>query len=290
MKSPAPSSPRSGCAQRAERLDRPRAPGRRGRRWAGRRPGTGPRSSACSRSPWSCQPVHRDGVHARARTPARGPCPSPSPGTSRRRRHARRSLGGRCPAGRRRRCRCSRRTFTVRLPSCDRLAQRGQQPLRDRGRAPSHRYPRGGRRTRRRRGAPRRRPGGPATGCAAATTVSSSSPAPWPSVSLTVLKSSRSRNRRLRRRAALGPQPTLLQPLDEPAAVGQAGQRVVRRLEAELQLELAAGMRRRRRAPARRARAATSTSTASRIAPAATTGIAGSCRARLDEQDERARR
>ena len=73
----------------------------------------------------------------------------------------------------------------------------------------------------------------------AATAMSNASPAAWPRLSLTVLKSSRSR-----KRAATEPVPVRvgerrLGRLDETAAVGQAGQRIVEGLEAELCLQRA---------------------------------------------------
>ena len=123
----------------------------------------------------------------------------------------------------------------------DRLDQPCQQPLRDGHRVGLVReVGAAGRRTRHRPAGRRRpRPAG-RSGGARRPRSACSSPAAWPRLSLTVLKSSRSRNR-----AATEPVPTLaverlLGGLDEPAAVGQPGQRVVERLVAQLRLESAA--------------------------------------------------
>ena len=70
-----------------------------------------------------------------------------------------------------------------------------------------------------------------------ATAISSSSPTAWPSVSLTVLKSSRSTNSTATEGS--GSRERLLDPVDEQRAVGQVGERVVEGLVLELALELA---------------------------------------------------
>ena len=112
---------------------------------------------------------------------------------------------------------------------------------------------RSGRRCRRRARAPSRR---------RATSTSTSSPAAWPSESLIVLKSSRSRNstRERRRPLAAGAGERLADALDEQRAVGEPGDRVVERLVGELGLERLAlgdvagverGCRRRARSPVR---------------------------------------
>ena len=60
------------------------------------------------------------------------------------------------------------------------------------------------------------------------------SPAPWPSVSLTTLKPSRSRNSTATAGAAPRAGAGRRQPVAEQRAVGQAGQRVVQRARIEL--------------------------------------------------------
>ena len=73
-------------------------------------------------------------------------------------------------------------------------------------------------------------------GCARRPRISSSSPASWPSVSLTVLKSSRSRNSTATLLAA--PRQGVRQPVAEEGPVGEPGERVVERLPLELVLQL----------------------------------------------------
>ena len=93
------------------------------------------------------------------------------------------------------------------------------------------------RRTRRRRAARRGRRPCSAPSRRPATASSSSSPIEWPSESLIVLKSSRSRKRTASSRRPERQQ--LAEPVAEQRAVGQAGQRVVEGLVLEAALQLA---------------------------------------------------
>ena len=145
------------------------------------------------RSASSSSRLEGRGVHARARRARSGRLPSALAGyiaTS-----ASRSSSS-APLGARWRCRCSRRPPTSLAADARTAAQRREQPLGDRhGLGAVRRRPRAGRRT-------RRRPGGRAVSAGAQQraqparrrAISSSSPAAWPSLSLTALKSSRSRN------------------------------------------------------------------------------------------------
>ena len=155
----------------------------------------------------------------------------------------------------------------------DRRLERREEPLR----RPSTRERRrpgcrgAGRRTRRRRAAPRGPSRAAPSRIRSATVTSSSSPAAWPRLSLTVLKSSRSR-----KRAATDPGrgpsgQRRLGLLDEPAPIGEAGQRVVERLVAELRLERPGARRRRGPAGRRARRGGASTSSDRRAVPAAMT-------------------
>ena len=111
-----------------------------------------------------------------------------------------------------------------------RRPQLARQPLGHRQRPLEvGRVARSGSRTRRRRGGRRGRRPGPMPRCRSVTACSSASPAAWPSVSLTTLKSSRSMNRTAVIVSAV-PQGTVVEDALEAdlehAAVGGAGQRV----------------------------------------------------------------
>ena len=152
---------------------------------------------------------------------ARGPAPRSARGGRRspRASSARRPRPGRLPGrlgactSRRRRCAAARRPGSIpsrptAMPMLaadrDLLALDRERDLRARRRSGSQRRargssvgarPRGGSRTRRRPGGPRGRRPGRTPRSRSATATSSRSPAAWPSVSLTILKSSRSRKR-----------------------------------------------------------------------------------------------
>ena len=124
---------------------------------------------------------------------------------------------------------------------CDRNGslQRGEDALGDVGTlVVVGRGPRAARRTRRRPAAPRCRRRGGTRASRSATATSSSSPAAWPRLSLTVLKSSRSRNSTASWRRGGPRAPRACSTRSRNSAwFGEPGQRVVERLVGELALE-----------------------------------------------------
>ena len=202
-----------------------------------------------------------------------GPCPAPWPGTSRRRRRrAGRRRGASRPS--RRRCRCSRRPRPCTPATSIGSLSAAEQPLGDRrSRTPRRGYRSAGRRTRRHRAAPRdpfaqvvAQPRGDrdqqlVAGGVAEAVVDR----------LEVVEVEEQRGHRAR--AAARPARAASAALDEPAAVGQAGQRVVEGLEARAVPRARGAWRRRARAsrrdrPAGPGRAATAARSRPRRPPA----------------------
>ena len=235
MKSPGMTRPRSPSCQRIERLDADDRAGRRGRRAAGSAARTRSRSTARRRRP----AIERRAI---ASPPSRGVelvrrrGRPPWPGTSR----CRRASAG-WPRRR-------RRPGWMLMPTLRRAVDLGAGELERRRRArraacsatrASRRCRRRRRRAGRSRSARRIRNSSPpwrATMSRAADglaqprrdLVRSSSPAAWPRLSLTSLKSSRStKSTATPRPVALGPRERDVEVLAEHGAVGQAGERVV---------------------------------------------------------------
>ena len=118
-------------------------------------------------------------------------------------------------------------------------AHRGGQPLDQHRLCPSGpAHPRSGWRTRRRPAGPRCRPPGRRRWNRSAAAISSRSPSAWPRLSLTFLKSSRSRNSTVIGRPCAARQgQRVAHPVAEQRPVGQPGQRVVEGLVGELLLQ-----------------------------------------------------
>ena len=248
MKSAGRSAGRARVLPADERLDARRWPRRSARRSAGSGAGTrrarrrrAARASSAARSLTARRACS-------ARRPRSGPCPACLAlyiATS-----ASRSSSSRASARRRARRRCRRwraMTTPCRRAGSARRARRARARRRASPRLVAQVLEQDGELVAAEPGGGVAGPAG-RTGAARPTATRSSSPAAWPRLSLTVLKSSRSRNSTAT--ADVRPAPTacerVLDPVLEQAAVGQAGQRVVERLVAQLLVQPA-----RSRAPSR---------------------------------------